>query len=122
MQADLSKCEQAKVFLPSRVQHFLYLLIDNLLVFRLDYEEIVPLRCGDKFQPKPGCSVKSRARKQTLMLFHVKRIVSPCFMLMIDCQYKCNLALVFCRSFFVAFGRAYLRDELRMYHWNSCFF
>ena len=83
MKADLSQWEQAKVFLPSRVQHFLYLLIDNLLVFRLDYEEIVPLRCGDKFLPKPGCSVKSRARKQTLMLFYVKRIVSPCLMLII---------------------------------------
>ena len=84
MTADLSQWEQAKVFFPSRFHHLLYLLIDNLLVFRLDYEEIVPLRCGDKFQPKPGCYVKSRARKQTLMLFYVKRIVSPCLMLIIN--------------------------------------
>ena len=83
MKADISQWEQAKVFFPSRVHHLLYPLIDNLLVFRLDYEEIVPLRCGDKFQPKPGCSVKSRARKQTLMLFYVKRIVSSCLMLII---------------------------------------
>ena len=84
MKADLSQWEQAKVFFPSRFHHLLYLLIDNLLVFRLDYEEIVPLRCGDKFQPKPGCSVKSRAGKQMFVLFYVKRIVSPCLMLIIN--------------------------------------
>ena len=49
IQADLSKFEQAKVFLPSRVQHFLYLLVDKFTVFRLDYEEVVPLRSSDEF-------------------------------------------------------------------------
>lgn len=38
-----SKWEKEKVLIPSRVHHFLYLLIDKLTVFRLDYEEIVSL-------------------------------------------------------------------------------
>ena len=84
MKADLSQWEQAKVIFPRRVHHLLYLLIDNILVFRVDNEEIVPLRCSDKFQPKPGCAVKSRAGKQTFVLFYVKRIVSPCLMLIIN--------------------------------------
>ena len=43
MKADISQWEQAKVFFPSRVHHLLYLLVDKLTVFRLDYEEIVSL-------------------------------------------------------------------------------
>ena len=40
MKADLSQWEQAKVIFPRRVHHLLYLLIDNILVFRVDNEEI----------------------------------------------------------------------------------
>ena len=84
IKADLSQWEQAKVFFPSRVNHLQYLFIDKRLVPRLYYEKIVPLRGGDKFQPNPGCSVKIRAGKQMFMLFYVKRIVSPCLMLIVN--------------------------------------